>query len=291
MSPFLMSIWWPISIGLLLNLAAALWAYRRGSVTRSGGIAGVLVGAGIFAGAGAFGWGLLMLFFLGSTALGKMKEARGLDLERMHEKGDRRDAEQVLANAGIGLITSLLFGLTLWPGFLLAASVSFASANADTWASEIGVLSDRPPVSIRTGRAVPHGASGGVSLLGFAGSAVGAAVIGIYFVIAAPIRDILPFGTFVSFLIILVGGLLGSVIDSLLGATLQAQYRDAETGGYTERASTGPGEGTAPGDSRPEGARANTLIRGFTRITNDTVNFLSCAGATAASLVTAVSVM
>lgn len=287
MTPFLLSLWWRLAVGLLLNLAAAIWAYRRGSVTRGGGTAGVLVGTGIFAGAGAFGWGLLMLFFLGSTALGKMKEARGLDLERMHAKGDRRDGEQVLANAGIGLVTSVLYGITLWPGFLLAAGVSFASANADTYASEIGVLSDRPPISIRTGKPVPHGASGGVSLLGFGGSAVGAAVIGIYFVIAAPVRDILPFGAFVSFLIILVGGLLGSVLDSLLGATIQAQYRDAETGRYTERATTAP----PPGDSRPAGSRPNTLIRGFTRITNDTVNLLSCAGATAASLVTALSII
>ncbi len=264
-------------IGVVLNAGAAVWAYRRGSVTMSGGVAGFVVGAGIFAGAGPFGWGLLMLFFLSSTALGKVKTHRKRHLSDMHSKSDRRDAEQVLANAGIGLVTSILYGVTAWPGFLLAAAVSFAAANADTWASEIGVLSRREPRSIRTGKPVPAGASGGVTPLGFLASAGGAAFIGLYFALLAPGRDALPFGPVWTVIIMTAGGLLGSIIDSLLGATVQAQYADAGTGRYTER---------------PAGAAgANSLTRGFVRITNDTVNFLSCAGATAASIVTVVAIV
>ncbi|MFW5786130.1 MAG: DUF92 domain-containing protein [bacterium] len=272
-----MSLALRVIIAVLLNAAAAIWAYRRGSVSTSGAIAGFVTGSGIFAAAGPFGWGLLMLFFLSSTALGKLAAGRKRHLSEMHSKSDRRDAEQVLANSGIGFVTSILYGVTSWPGFLLAAAVSFAAANADTWASEIGVLSRRQPRSIRTGMPVPAGASGGVTPLGFLASAGGAAFIGLYFALLAPVRGALPFGPLWLVGIMTAGGLLGSIIDSVLGATVQAQYTDAATGRYTER---------------PAGvAGANSLTGGFVRITNDTVNFLSCAGATAASIVTAVAVV
>ena len=272
-----MTLWLRIIVGIVLNGAAALWAYRRGSVTRGGGIAGLAVGTGIVAGAGLFGWGLLMLFFLSSTALGKVKQDRKQDLTAMHAKGNRRDAEQVLANAGIGVVTSLLYGLTAWPGFLLAAGVSFAAANADTWASEIGVLSGRDPVSIRTGKRVPPGASGGVTLLGLAASAGGGAFIGLYYVLLGPLHGTVPLPAVWILVIMTAGGLFGSIIDSFLGATVQAQYTDVQTGRYTEHPESAAG--------------ANVLRRGFARITNDTVNFLSCAGATAASILTAVAIV
>jgi uncharacterized protein (TIGR00297 family) len=266
-----------IVIGVILNAGAAIWAYRRGSVTRSGGLAGFVVGAGIFAGGGAFAWGLLMLFFLSSTVLGKLGSRRKRDAAAMHSKGDTRDAEQVVANAGIGFLTSILYGISGWVGFLFAAAVSFAAANADTWASEIGVLSRRQPVSIRSGKPVPSGASGGVSPLGFLASAGGAGFIGLYYVLLGPLVGEIAFAPLTALVLIVTGGLLGSVIDSFLGATLQAQYTDIRTGAYTER---------------PESpAGANRLTRGFVRITNDTVNLLSCAGATAASIVTAVAIV
>jgi uncharacterized membrane protein len=63
------------------------------------------------------------------------------------------------------------------------------------------------------------------------------------------------------------GGFCGSVIDSLLGAALQAQYTCAKTGRYTERPHT---------DGMP-----NILVRGYRWITNDAVNLMSTVAATA----------
>ena len=272
-----MSIGVRIAVAVILNAGAALWAYRRGSVTANGGLAGFVLGAGILAGGGIFAWGLLMLFFLSSTALGKIAPDRKRGATAMHSKGDTRDAEQVIANAGMGLVTSILYGVTGWPGFLFAAAVSFAAANADTWASELGILSRRQPVSIRTGKPVPPGASGGVSPLGFLASAGGAGFIGLYYVLVGPVVGDQPFAPVTALALMIGGGLLGSVIDSFLGATIQAQYTDVSTGAYTERPESSAG--------------ANLLIRGFQRITNDTVNLLSCAGATLASIVTAVAVV
>ena len=85
-------------------------------------------------------------------------------------KGDTRDYAQVLANGGVPALFSLLYLVTDNPLALLAFAVSLASANADTWASEIGVLSSRDPVLLFSRKKVPKGTSGAVSALGtFAG--------------------------------------------------------------------------------------------------------------------------
>jgi uncharacterized membrane protein len=89
-----------------------------------------------------------------------------------------------------------------------------AASAADTWATEIGTLAGRNPVSIISGRTVPAGTSGGVSLVGTLASIVGA-----LFIAAGAALARWP----VSFTAIALGGLAGAVADSLLGATLQTR--------------------------------------------------------------------
>lgn len=54
----------------------------------------------------------------------------------------------------------------------------YAAAVADTWASELGILSKGQPVMITTLRKVPHGTNGGVSVLGLVASTIGGMLIG-----------------------------------------------------------------------------------------------------------------
>jgi uncharacterized membrane protein len=67
---------------------------------------------------------------------------------------------------------------------MFAAIVMFGAATAeaasDTWAGEIGRLSKKPPVSLKTGKAVSRGVSGGVTLLGYGGGLLGAAFIAVF---------------------------------------------------------------------------------------------------------------
>jgi Integral membrane protein DUF92. len=56
-------------------------------------------------------------------------------------------------------------------------------------------------------------------------------------------------------------GFLGSIIDSMLGATLQAQYMDNQTNTLTEKKITQNGEAQ--------------LVKGIKIIDNNMVNFLS----------------
>ena len=104
-----------------------------------------------------------------------------------------------------------------WIGF----AVSLAAVNADTWATELGVLNPTQPRMITNlGKRVEKGTSGGISFLGTLASLLGAAVI------ALPAAFLSPAGTLppVYWLLITASGLAGSLFDSFLGATVQAMY-------------------------------------------------------------------
>jgi uncharacterized membrane protein len=87
--------------GLLLAGALAFGARAVRALSRGGAIAALAVGTA----ATIAGWGwatILIAFFLSSTALSRFKRAkREARIGRIVEKGDERDAYQVLANGGV----------------------------------------------------------------------------------------------------------------------------------------------------------------------------------------------
>ena len=98
--------------------------------------------------------------------------------------------------------------------------------NADTWATEIGVFSRKPPRLITTLKSVEKGSSGGVTVLGFVVSLAGGAFIGLSamaFLGLFP-SPLLAMPLLKLFAICVSGGFLGSVFDSFLGASIQAQH-------------------------------------------------------------------
>ena len=261
-----------LAAALLLNGAASAWAFRRRSVDAGGAAAGALVGTLIFVSGGPFFWLVLMAFFLSSTALGRFGGNKREQAEAIHEKSGRRDFVQVVANGGIGMISAVLFRLTGDPAWAVGFAVSFAVASADTWGSEAGILSRGDPVSLLTLRPVPRGISGGVSVLGLAASLGGALFIAVIFAAENLAVARTPTGFAALAVYVAACGFIGSIVDSLLGATLQAQYA-VETGSailITERPST-------------NGVR-NRLVRGLALVNNDVVNLASCALVTAAAV-------
>ena len=253
-------------VAILLNAGAGYGAWRRGSVTADGGVAGAVVGAAILFAGGFTYWIMLMLFFVSSTLASRLGSRRKERLERMHEKGSRRDAVQVLANAGVAAAAVVALRLTGVHGFALAAAGAFASVNADTWASELGVLARREPRSIVTWRRLEPGTSGGVSLPGTVAAAGGSLLIAVWFALSTGVAG----GG--ALLVVWLAGFAGTTVDSVLGATVQALYRD-EDGAITER---------RHGASGP-----NERVRGIPLVTNDVVNLASsvAAAAVAAALV------
>jgi uncharacterized protein (TIGR00297 family) len=103
---------------------------------------------------------------------------------------------------------------------------SFACVNGDTWASELGILSKSDPVLITNFKKVPRGTNGGVSHWGLFVSFAGGLFIGVFYFIATLLfvdRETLDLSPN-QYPIILLGGisgLLGSLLDSFLGATCQ----------------------------------------------------------------------
>ena len=266
--------WWLLLFaGVVLNSLAAVLVWWRGSVTGGGAAAGVVVGSVIFGFGGPLFWVVLMCFFISSTALSRAGGERKAPLARIHEKGNRRDAVQVLANGGVGAVCALVFGITRQPAWALGFAVSLASSNADTWASEIGELSRRDPVSVLGFRRVPRGVSGGVSPLGTGMAVAGAVFVALVFALQNLYAPTVA-GTFPRVAgLVAAGGFLGALLDSLLGATVQAQYRSRSTE-LTEQAAS-------------EDGQPHQLVRGLAFVNNDVVNALSCALVTAAAVLIA----
>ena len=103
----------------------------------------------------------------------------------------------------------------VWPGFAAA----LAAVNADTWATELGVLNPNPPRLITDLRKrVEKGTSGAISVYGTSAALLGAAIIGLLAAVLFPTSN----GSI--FFLVTLSGLVGSLIDSLLGATVQAIY-------------------------------------------------------------------
>jgi uncharacterized protein (TIGR00297 family) len=136
-----------------------------------------------------------------------------------------------------------------------------ATVTADTWATELGTLSQRPPRLITNGRLVEVGTSGGISLLGTAVSLLGGLLIGLA-------AGLMGMGTTVvgtAVVVAVVGaisGLVGSLFDSLLGATVQQIYYCDTCHKETERKVHKCGTATRP-------------LRGWSWLNNDLVNLIS----------------
>ena len=142
-------------------------------------IAAIILGTAIFSLGGSIPFTLMLVFFISSSIISKIGKNKKKGLDKIHEKSDARDFVQVIANGGVAVICLFLFQKTKDIRFFIASAVSFAAANSDTWASEIGVLSKGKTISIITGKKIEKGVSGGISLLGTVSAFLGATVIGI----------------------------------------------------------------------------------------------------------------
>jgi uncharacterized protein (TIGR00297 family) len=200
--------------GAILSVVVVLAARRTRTLSLSGAIAGAIVGTLCMA--AGWSWGLLLLsLFVSASALSRIGEERKLArISSVVEKGGERDAGQVLANGGVFAAAALGQLLAPSPVWMALGVGAIASSTADTWATEVGTLSTREPVSILSWRRVPAGTSGAVTLLGTAAGLAGAAFIAGEAALAS-----WP----VSFAAGALGGIAGALADSILGATIQAR--------------------------------------------------------------------
>lgn len=236
-------LWFLVSLGLAGLFSWA--AYRVGTLTVDGAAAAAGIG-GFALGFGGWVWALVLVtFFVTSSLLSSWMTERKKPVAADFAKTGRRDAWQVLANGGVAaLLAAFAFA---HPDEAGLAAVGFlgalAAATADTWGTEVGVLSRRKPVLITAfpWRAVEAGTSGAVSTLGSLAAALGSLLIGLVGAFGFWVEGLwlgeAGSGTFNTAVVLatFVGGFAGSVADSVLGATVQARYWCAACEKHTER--------------------------------------------------------
>ena len=207
-------------IGFIFGVIIGGAAWRVKALSTSGAMAAAVVGGLIF-GFGGLAWAVqLLTFFISSSLLSRAFHSRKKALGEKFAKGSRRDWGQVAANGGLGAGLALLFGF--FPenmGLFYAFVGAMAAVNADTWSTELGVLSPTPPRLITSGRVVERGASGGVTTTGTLSALGGAALLGFTGGIFVPLFSFFPLMISAT-----LGGLMGGMFDSFLGATVQGIY-------------------------------------------------------------------
>ncbi len=260
--------------GLILSGVISALAYRRGSLAPSGVTGAVLVGTLIF-GFGGWVWGLILItFFVLSSLLSHYKEGQKEHVAIQFAKGGRRDLGQTLANGGLGALIALAYPVYPEPALLFAFLGAMAAVSADTWGTELGILNKRPPRLLTTWQPVAPGTSGGVSLLGTLASLGGALTIGLAAWVLMVLDGLLGgpglaqagveggLGGLRLLIVAGLAGLLGSLFDSLLGATVQAMYYSPGRQKLTEK--------RVDPDGTP-----NLHRRGWRWLGNDQVNLVS----------------
>ncbi|ONK59439.1 uncharacterized protein A4U43_C08F6440 [Asparagus officinalis] len=233
MDPFLIRF----VLAVFLSSLIAIRALKRKSLDRSGALAGFLVMAVHFCAGFRFGF-LLLVFFFSSSKLTKVGEERKRKLEEDFREGGQRNWVQVLSNSAIATIMLLVLALYQEQQWCLNTKESivitgliggiighYACCNGDTWSSEIGILSSGEPRLITTFKKVRKGTNGAVSNEGLLAAAAAGFVVGLAYVavglVSAECASDASWRQLLVIPLATASGLLGSLIDSLLGATVQ----------------------------------------------------------------------
>jgi len=204
-------------IGFLLGSTISLVSYHLRLLSLKGAIATFILAVIIFA-LGSWMWTIPILsFFILSSLLSKIRKRINPKVDFMFQKSDERDHVQVFANGGFPGIIILLNQIHNTELFYIAYVSAIAAVCSDTWATEIGTFFNTKTFNIINFNHVEQGISGGVSIIGFIGAALGATIITIS---ATPWLNI----NYKLLSIILASGFLASVFDSILGSTYQAKY-------------------------------------------------------------------
>jgi uncharacterized protein (TIGR00297 family) len=240
-------------LGIILASVISLISYQLKLLTTSGIVVAFLLALVIYT-FGTWQWTLpIVTFFILSSLLSKLRKRRNEEVEKYFEKSEQRDHLQVLANGGLaGVLVTLNYFYPSELTYIIYVSI-VAAVCADTWSTEIGTLGKTKTVDILSFKEINQGVSGGISLPGIFASVAGA------FVIAATSLPWIESNYQINIIIITAAGFVGSITDSILGSSVQAQYKCKVCGNVTER--------------KFHCGEKTDLLKGKRWINNDAVNF------------------
>ncbi|PGH07022.1 hypothetical protein GX51_02062 [Blastomyces parvus] len=293
------------------TLALVYRAWSRKSLTSIGIVAAALTAVVHALHPSSAPFAFLVVFFLSGTYVTKIKHdvKSRLTVSSAGSAGGEgpRTHVQVLANSAVASFLILLdlrrlrkenqpvsdcfpYGGDL---FMVGIVAHYAVVAADTFSSELGILSKSQPrlITSLTFRKVPPGTNGGVTLAGLLAGSLGAFII-------AVTSLILPFCPIESadgiaksgfdggkawgwrekafwIVAVTIWGTLGSVVDSILGGLLQASVVDKRTGKIVEGAGgrkvlVHPGESIITGLEEPSNREGSRI-----RVAEDIANILT----------------
>jgi uncharacterized protein (TIGR00297 family) len=202
-----------LAIAGVVTLGFALLARALRGVDLSGMLAGGAACFLLFAGAGPSAFAVLAALFLLTWVATRFGYRRKQDLG-VAERGDGRDAWQVLANLSVASLGAAAFGVTGNRAWLFATVAALAEAATDTVASEIGQTRGQTAVLITTWKPVAAGTDGGITIAG----TVAGMVAGVVIATVAAGGGMIPRA---QLWIPAAAGFVGMLVDSVLGATLQ----------------------------------------------------------------------
>jgi len=197
----------------VLSVVFAWFGKKVRGVAADGAVAGAVVCFVLLLSAGMAGFAVLLCLFAltwASTKFGYVRKQR----LGIAEKPSGRDAQQVLANLGVAAACAVAFRLTGSGRFLVAMGAALAEAAADTVSSEIGQAIGGAPRLITNWSRVPAGTNGAVTLTGSVAGVLAATIVSLVCWITGifGVRSALVCGT---------SGILGTIADSVLGATIE----------------------------------------------------------------------
>lgn len=205
-----------ILLGILLSVGVVLIVFFLGFLSLDALVPAVITGVIAYGLGDVSSVVILGVFFISGSLLTLVNDHRGRKAEPDGLPQSRRNGKQAWSNAWwfcAFLIVAFLFDS---PALQIAAVSALATATADTWATELGLLPrNHKTVSIIGFRPVPQGMDGGVSLYGTVAAILGSALIGAVYMLFS--YD----NSFWYFFIITLSGFFGCLADSVLGALFQ----------------------------------------------------------------------
>ncbi len=218
-----------VLIGILFAGLISGVSFRVKFLTLSGSIATFILASFIF-GLGGIKWSVpILTFFVLSSILSKLRKKKNESVEIYFEKSGVRDYLQVIANGGLGGILVIINTINPNEIYYLIYLATLSAVCADTWATEIGTWKKTATYNILNFKPVEQGVSGGISAIGTIGAVLGSIAIlfsGILWIDISYIHYAI---------LIITTGVFGSMIDNILGATIQAQNKCLVCNKVTER--------------------------------------------------------
>ena len=202
---------------LAVNTVAALGGFALRTVRLSGMLTGWAIGVAVYAGLGGRGWVMLFAMFAVGTLVSKLGAGRKILLGIAEERGGRRGGGNAWANTGLAAVAAAAAVLTPYREAAMLAFVAvLTTGGSDTIASEIGKAWGRRTWLSTTLSEVRPGTPGAMSIEGTAAGIIGALALAWLGAWLGLIPATLVWA-------VVAGALAGSLVESGLAATLEAQ--------------------------------------------------------------------